>query len=139
VAAELWSATSYKKLREEALSTERWNRLHPSQERRVPLVTRLLDVSDGPITAVSDFMKMVPEQIARFAPAERPFVTLGTDGMGRSDTRESLRRFFEIDMGHVVVGVLSGLLESGQVDSGAVDDAIKRYDIEPDAVDPYLV
>jgi pyruvate dehydrogenase E1 component len=139
VAAELWSATSYKKLREEALSTERWNRLHPSQERRVPLVTRLLDESEGPITAVSDFMKMVPEQIARFAPADRAFVTLGTDGMGRSDTRESLRRFFEIDMGHVVVGVLSGLLESGKVDSGAVDDAIKRYDIDPDAVDPYLV
>jgi pyruvate dehydrogenase E1 component len=139
VAAELWSATSYKKLREEALSTERWNRLHPSQERRVPLVTRLLDESQGPITAVTDFMKMVPEQIARFVPEGRPFVSLGTDGMGRSDTRQALRRFFEIDMGHVVVGVLSGLLESGQVDSGAVDDAIKRYDIDPDAVDPYLV
>ena len=72
-------------------------------------------------------------------PADRPFTVLGTDGMGRSDTREALRRFFEIDMGHVVVGVLIGLLESGQVDSGAVDDAIKRYDIDPDAVDPYIV
>ncbi len=139
VGAEVWSATSYKKLREEALAAERWNRLHPSQERRVPIVTQLLEQSQGPITAVSDFMKIVPEQIARFAPAGRPFTVLGTDGMGRSDTREALRRFFEIDMGHVVVGVLSGLLESGQVDSGAVDDAIKRYDIESDAVDPYIV
>ena len=84
-------------------------------------------------------MKIVPEQIGRFLPADRPFTVLGTDGMGRSDTRESLRRFFEIDTGHVVVGVLTGLLESGQVDSGMVDDAIKRYDIDPDAVDPYIV
>ena len=139
VAAELWSATSYKKLREEALAVDRWNRLHPSQERRVPVVTSLLDESQGPITAVSDFMKMVPEQITRFVPEGRPFHVLGTDGMGRSDTREALRRFFEIDMGHVVVGVLTGLLEAGHVDSGAVDDALKRYDIDPDAVDPYLV
>jgi pyruvate dehydrogenase E1 component len=139
VGAELWSATSYKKLREEALAVERWNRLHPSQERRVPLVTSLLDESQGPIAAVSDFMKIVPEQIARFVPEGRPFHVLGTDGMGRSDTREALRRFFEIDMGHVVVGVLTGLLESGEVDSGAVDDAIKRYDIDPDAVNPFTV
>ena len=139
VAAELWSATSYKKLREEALSAERWNRLHPSQEKRVPLVTQLLDESQGPITAVSDFMRMVPEQINRFVPDGRQFNVLGTDGMGRSDTREALRRFFEIDMGHVVVGVLTGLLEGGQVDSGAVDDALKRYDIDVDAGDPFHV
>ena len=139
VAAELWSATSYKSLREEALAAERWNRLHPSQERRTPLVTQLLDQSQGPITAVSDFMRMVPEQIGRFVPEGRPFTVLGTDGMGRSDTREALRRFFEIDMGNVVVGVLTGLLESGQVDSGAVDDAIKRYDIDPDASEPFFV
>jgi pyruvate dehydrogenase E1 component len=137
VGAELWSATSYKKLREEALAAERWSRLHPSQERRVPLVTRLLEESQGPITAVSDFMRMVPEQITRFVPSGRPFTVLGTDGMGRSDTREALRRFFEIDMGHVVVGVLTGLLESGQVDSGAVDDAIKRFDIDADAPEPF--
>ncbi|MFP5487572.1 MAG: pyruvate dehydrogenase (acetyl-transferring), homodimeric type, partial [Acidimicrobiia bacterium] len=87
VAAELWSATNYKKLREEALAAERHNRLHPSQEPKVPLVTQLLGESAGPITAVSDFMKMVPEQIGRFVPEGRPFHVLGTDGMGRSDTR----------------------------------------------------
>jgi pyruvate dehydrogenase E1 component len=139
VAAELWSATSYKRLREEALAAERWNRLHPSQERRVPLVTQLLEQSSGPITAVSDFMKIVPEQIARFLPQGRQFNILGTDGMGRSDTREQLRRFFEIDLGHTVVAVLTGLMDAGEVDSGMVDDAIKRYDIDPDALDPYLV
>ena len=105
----------------------------------MPLVTQLLDESQGPITAVSDFMRMVPEQINRFVPDGRQYNVLGTDGMGRSDTREALRRFFEIDMGHVVVGVLTGLLEAGQVDSGAVDDALKRYDIDVDAGDPFHV
>jgi len=139
VAAELWSATNYKKLREEALEAERWDRLHPSGDRRVPLVARLLDDSAGPITAVSDFMKIVPEQIARWVPGDRPFNILGTDGMGRSDTREALRRFFEIDMGHVVVATLTGLLEAGEIDASVVEDAIKRYDIDPDADDPYHV
>jgi pyruvate dehydrogenase E1 component len=139
VAAELWSATSYKRLREDALATERWNRLHPSHDARVPLVTELLAESSGPITAVSDFMKAVPEQIAQYVPDDRPFLTLGTDGMGRSDTREALRRYFEVDAGHTVVSVLTGLLRSGEVDTAAVEDAIKRYDIDPDAADPYIV
>ncbi|MEM9515806.1 MAG: pyruvate dehydrogenase (acetyl-transferring), homodimeric type, partial [Actinomycetota bacterium] len=138
VAAELWSATSYKALREEALATERWNRLHPSQERRVPRVAQILEASQGPIAAVTDFMAAVPEQIQRFVPG-RTFVPLGTDGMGRSDTREALRRFFEIDTGHVVVAVLSGLLADGHVDAATVNDAIARYDIDPDAADPYLI
>jgi pyruvate dehydrogenase E1 component len=139
VAAELWSATSYKKLREEALAIERLNRLHPSREPQVPMVTELLRTSQGPITAVSDFMKVVPDQIGRFIPDGRPYHVLGTDGMGRSDTREALRRFFEIDVGHVVATVLTGLLEAGEVDSGTVEDAIRRYDIDPDAADPFLV
>ena len=75
---------------------------------------RLLADSSGPIVAVTDFMKIVPEQVARFVP-DRPFVPLGTDGMGRSDTREALRRFFEVDAGHVVVAVLSALAELGEV------------------------
>ncbi|NND73410.1 MAG: pyruvate dehydrogenase (acetyl-transferring), homodimeric type, partial [Ilumatobacter sp.] len=138
VGAELWSATSYKALREEGLAAERYNRLHPSQERRVPRVKQILDESSGPITAVSDFMMSVPEQILRFLD-DRTFMTLGTDGMGRSDTREALRRFFEIDTGHVVTAVLFGLLQDGRVDAGTVEDAIRRYDIDPDAVDPFLI
>jgi pyruvate dehydrogenase E1 component len=136
VAAELWSATSYKALREDAMAAERWNRLHPSQDKRTPVVTELLGTTSGPIAAVSDFMRMVPEQIGRYVPEGRPFHVLGTDGMGRSDTRESLRRFFEIDAGHVVVAVLTGLLEAGEVDAATVEDAIRRYEIDPDAVDP---
>ncbi len=139
VGAELWSATSYKKLREDALAAERWNRLHPSQEPRTPLVADLLGQTAGPITAVSDFMKIVPEQIARWAPRDRPFNILGTDGMGRSDTREALRRFFEIDTGHVVVAVLTGLLEAGRIEPSVVEDAIARYGIDPEANDPYWI
>ncbi len=137
VAAELWSATSYKALREEALAAERWNRLHPSQEARVPRVAQILADSSGPITAVSDFMKIVPEQVQRFVP-DRTFVSLGTDGMGRSDTREALRRHFEVDTGHVVLAVLDGLRADGKIDAAVMADAMARYDIDPEAVDPYL-
>jgi pyruvate dehydrogenase E1 component len=135
VAAELWSATSYKALRDEALAVERWNRLHPGQSPRTPLVTRLLADTQGPVVAVTDFMKLVPEQIARFVP-EHPFVPLGTDGMGRSDTREALRRFFEVDAGHVVVATLHALAEQGEVKTETVVDAINRYGIDPDSPNP---
>ena len=136
VAAELWSVTSYKALREDGLSAERHNRLHPSGEQRTPLVAQRLAESAGPITAVSDFMAIVPDQIRQFV-AGRTFNTLGTDGMGRSDTREALRRFFEIDTGHVVVAVLSGLLADGKIDASVVEDALARYHIDVDAADPW--
>ncbi len=138
VAAELWSATSYKALREEGLDAERQNRLHPSAERRVPRVAQILGGSQGPITAVSDFMAVVPDQIRQFL-GGRTFTTLGTDGMGRSDTREALRRHFEIDTGNVVVAVLYGLAQDGVIDASIVDEAIRRYDIDPEAVNPYIV
>ncbi|NDH47569.1 MAG: pyruvate dehydrogenase (acetyl-transferring), homodimeric type [Acidimicrobiia bacterium] len=138
VAAELWSATSYKVLRENALAVERHNRLHPSRPANTPRVTDLLSRSSGPITAVTDFMKIVPEQIARFVPG-RVFVPLGTDGMGRSDTREALRSHFEVDTPAVVVAVLSGLLSSGAIDASVVDKAIAHYGIDPDRIDPYIV
>ena len=129
VATELWSATSYKRLREEALDGERWNRLHPTEEARVPRVTQLLSRSAGPIVAVTDFLKMVPDQIARWVPA--PFLPLGTDGFGRSDTREALRRYFETDGPSVVVAVLSELAKLGDVKPEVVSDAITRYDLQP--------
>ncbi len=134
VGAELWSATSYKALREEALATERWNRLHPGESKRVPLVTRTLARNDGPVVAVTDYMKMVPDQVARWVP--QPFIPLGTDGFGRSGTREELRRFFEVDAPHVVVAVLSGLAELGRVEPYVVSDAIDRYQIDPELADP---
>ena len=83
-------------------------------------------------------MAIVPEQIARFLPG-RSFSPLGTDGMGRSDTREALRRFFEVDTGHVVVATLAALAAQGEIKPETVSDAIRRYDIDPEAVNPYLV
>jgi pyruvate dehydrogenase E1 component len=136
VGAELWSATSYKKLREEALGIERWNRLHPDMEKRTPNVTRELAAVDGPIVAVTDYMKIVPEQVARWVP--RRFVPLGTDGFGRSDTRVALRRFFETDTGHVVVATLAALAEDGHVKADAVTDAVARYGIDPELADPLV-
>jgi pyruvate dehydrogenase E1 component len=131
VAAELWSATSYKKLREDALDVERWNRLHPDAEPRVPRVTELLAQTEGPIVAVTDYMKMVPDQIARWIPEGRTYLSLGTDGFGRSDTREALRRFFETDAANVVVATLSALASPDEVDK-----AIAHYDLDPDAPNP---
>ena len=138
VGVDLWSATSYKLLREDALAVERWNRMHPGQEARTPLVQTLLGVTPGPIVAVTDCMKAVPDQVARFVPG-RTFIPLGTDGMGRSDTREVLRAHFEIDMPNVVVAVLSGLLNDGKIGADVVADAIRRYDLDPDRVDPYVI
>jgi pyruvate dehydrogenase E1 component len=136
VAADVWSATSYKLLRENALSTERWNRLHPTETPRVPYVAEQLGSTEGPIVAVTDFMKVVPDQVSRFVP--RPFVALGTDGYGFSDTREALRRHFEVDAAHIVVATLDALAQQGDVKGEAVADAIRKYEIDPEAIDPRL-
>lgn len=134
VGADLWSVTSYKKIRENALSVERENRLRQSGNPMAPDVTSKLANAGGPIVAVSDYMKLVPDQIARWVPGR--FVTLGTDGFGRSDTREALRSFFEIDTAHVVVAVLSALADEGRIDRSVVTEAIVRYGINPDTPDP---
>jgi len=137
VGTELWSATSYKKLREEAMATDRWNMLHPHGQPRIPLVTRLLDTARGPIIAVTDYMKAVPDQVAPFM--RKPFTTLGTDGYGRSDTREALRSFFEVDTAHIVVAVLSSLVDQGALGADVVATAIERYGIDPESPAPWTV
>jgi pyruvate dehydrogenase E1 component len=135
VDADVWSVTSYKSLREDAISVERWNRLHPGEPERVPFVTESLAGSAGPIVAVTDFMRSVPDQVSRWMPSR--FTSLGTDGFGRSDTREVLRRFFEVDAAHVVVAVLSSLAADGAVPSATVAEAIDRYGIDPGSDDPW--
>jgi pyruvate dehydrogenase E1 component len=134
VGTDLWSATSYKRLREEALAAERWNRLHPTEPPRTPLVTQLLGAEGGPVVAVTDFMKAVPDQVSRWV--RQPFVPLGTDGFGRSDTREKLRQFFETDMPHVVVATLWALAQQGEVKADTVAEAIAHYGIDPERIDP---
>lgn len=130
VNASLWSATSFQQLRHEALGVERWNRLHPTETKKTPWVTQQLEQSEGPIVAVTDYMHIVPEQILRWAP--RSYATLGTDGFGRSDDREALRRFFEVDTAHIVYAVLSQLVADGKISNETLSDAIARYDIDID-------
>ena len=137
VAVDLWSATSYKRLREEAMAVERWNRLHPADEPRVPLVTELLSTGEGPVVAVTDFMRSVPDQVSRWVPDHRSWTSLGTDGYGRSDTREALRRYFETDAPHVVVAVLAALASNGQIDAGVVEKAIADHDVDPERAVPW--
>ena len=136
VAADVWSATSYKLLREDALSVERWNRLHPDDAARTPYVSEVLREAEGPIVAVTDFMKAVPDQVARFVPL--PFTSLGTDGYGFSDTRAALRRHFEVDAPSIVVGVLHSLAVHGTLKAEKVAEAIRRYDIDVERIDPRL-
>ena len=136
VAADVWSATSYKLLREDALACERWNRLHPTDAPRTPYVTEQLGATEGPVVAVCDYVKLVADQISRFVP--QPFVTLGTDGYGFSDVRTALRRHFEVDAAHIVVGVLDALAQQGEVKGEVVDEAIRRYELDPEATDPRL-
>ena len=136
VAADAWSTTSLASLRRDAIETERWNRLHPVGERRTPYVSEVLGAGTDPVVAVTDYMRAVPDQVARWV--RRPFTSLGTDGFGRSDAREALRRYFEVDAPHVVVAVLSALCEQGVVHADEVAEAIRRYGIDADAAAPFL-
>src|SRR5436305_2117840 len=129
VAAELWSATSYKELRRDALEAERWNLLHPDQEPRKPYVVELLAGDDHPIVAVTDYMKLVPDQIAPWLPGR--VYPLGTDGFGRSDTREALRRSFEVDAECIVLASLHQLARWGRLDRAVVRRAIDEVGIDP--------
>ena len=135
IGVELWSVTSYKNLREQAMDTERWNLLHPTEDARVPFVTSTLSHIDGPKVAVTDFMRMVPDQIGRWVPGD--YVILGTDGFGRSDTRQALRRFFETDSSHVTYAVLSALARQGRVDADTVRAAEERFGIDSDERPPW--
>jgi pyruvate dehydrogenase E1 component len=134
VAADVWSVTSYQQLRNEALECERWNRLHPGEPERTPYVTRQLEQAPGPVIAVTDYLKAVPDMVSRWVP--RRFTPLGTDGFGRSDTREALRRFFEVDAEHIVVATLSALAADGRVTPGVVTRAVQEFGINPEAPEP---
>jgi pyruvate dehydrogenase E1 component len=134
VAADVWSVTSYPELRREALSCERWNRLHPEEEPRVPFVTAALAGAEGPIVAASDSMKSLPDMISRWVPGA--FAPLGTDGYGMSDTREALRRHFEMDAESIVVATLHEIVRQGKMDPKVVTQAIQDAGIDPQKRNP---
>jgi pyruvate dehydrogenase E1 component len=134
VAADVWSVTSYKELRRDALAVERWNLRHPGAPPRHSYLDELLDGIEGPFVAVSDYMKLVPEQIARFLPG--PLTVLGTDGFGRSDTREALRRHFEVDAAHVAYAALHALARANRFEAERLGRVAGELGIDPDQPDP---
>ncbi len=134
IASELWSVTSYKELRADALEVERYNRLHPDEPQRQSYLETMLDTMNGPIVAVSDWMRLVVEQVARWVAG--PMVVLGTDGYGRSDTRAALRRHFEVDAAHIAYAAASALADDGLLDESALRRAREAMAIDPDAIDP---
>jgi pyruvate dehydrogenase E1 component len=137
VSADVWSATNYKSLRNDALKTERWNMLHPADPQKKSYVEALLEKEKGPFIAVSDSLKLVPEQIARWVPGH--FTVLGTDGFGRSETRVALRRFFEVDAECTVIATLSALAKQGAVDKKVVAQAMKDLKVDPEKVFPDIL
>jgi pyruvate dehydrogenase E1 component len=134
VSADVWSVTSYKELRREALEVERWNRLHPAEKARVSYVEKLLSQEKGIFIAASDYMKSLPEMVTRWVPGG--LVPLGTDGFGRSENRPSLRRYFEVDAECIALAALEQLARRGEIKPERVQKAIKELDIDPEKADP---
>ncbi|MDE0846502.1 MAG: pyruvate dehydrogenase (acetyl-transferring), homodimeric type [Actinomycetota bacterium] len=135
VGVDLWSATSYKALREDALSTERNSFLNPDDTAGISFVASQLGQSEGPIVAITDYITLVPDQIARWVP--RDYTCLGTDGFGRSDTREKLRQHFEVTAEHLAMTVLSRLAVAGELDQSEHDKAIKQFHLPANLPDPW--
>jgi pyruvate dehydrogenase E1 component len=134
VSADVWSVTSFNELRKDALEADRWNRMNPDKPQKESHVQKLLKKAEGPIIASTDYMKSFAEQIAVFLPHK--FVALGTDGFGRSDSRENLRHFFEVDRHYVVVATLKALSDEGKIKSSVVTDAIKKFKLDPNKPNP---
>ncbi|HUN82449.1 MAG TPA: pyruvate dehydrogenase (acetyl-transferring), homodimeric type [Phycisphaerae bacterium] len=132
ISADVWSVTSYQQLRRDALITERWNRLHPDAKPKKSYFAKLMEADPLPIVAASDYMKLVPEQIARWAP--QGFTALGTDGFGRSEAREELRRFFEVDAESIVIAALNAL--PGRPDAKLINEALREFGIDPERPEP---
>ncbi|MCG3128648.1 MAG: Pyruvate dehydrogenase E1 component [Phycisphaerae bacterium] len=134
VAADVWSATSYNELYRDATAADRWNLLHPAEKPRVPYLSQALAAEAWPVVAVSDYVKAVPARLAPYAPAG--LRALGTDGFGRSDTREGLRRFFEVDAEHIAHAALFELARRGEFDRGDLTAAQKTLGIDPSKPEP---
>jgi pyruvate dehydrogenase E1 component len=136
VESDLWSCPSFTELSREGRACERWNRLHPTETPKQSHVANCLNNAQGPVIAASDYNRAFADQIRAYIKA--PYTVLGTDGFGRSDTREQLRRFFEVDRYHIAVAALKSLADLGQFDPAKVEVAIAKYGIAPDVTAPWL-
>ncbi|EKK03969.1 pyruvate dehydrogenase subunit E1 [Rhodopirellula baltica SH28] len=136
IASDVWSVTSYTLLRREAHSVERWNRLHPTETPRKSYLEEVLEGVEGPFISASDYVRALGEQLTPWIPGD--YYVLGTDGMGRSETREALRRHFEVDAESITIAALGRLAKAGTFEAADVAQAIKDLDYDPDKVDPYF-
>ncbi len=134
IPTDVWSVTSFNELRRDALEVERWNQLHPSLETRKCYIEKCFAERPGPYIAATDYMKIVADQVQRWVPGR--FISLGTDGYGRSDGRKALREHFEVDKRYVAITALNALADDGVLDQKTVAEAIKKYGIDPDRPDP---
>lgn len=137
ISSDIWSVTSFNELRREALDVTRWNMLHPSEPARLSYVANCLKDCTGPVVAATDYMKIFADQIREFVPGR--YKVLGTDGFGRSDTREKLRQFFEVDRHYVAIATLQALAEDGKISTEIVTQAIRKFGIDPDKPNPVTV
>jgi pyruvate dehydrogenase E1 component len=137
VAADLWSVPSFTELAREGQAVERWNLLNPGADRKVAHVAKLLKDAPGPVIASTDYIRALVDQIRAYVPNK--FVVLGTDGYGRSDTREALRHFFEVDRYWVTVAALNALADEGTIERKVVAEAIKKYNLDPAKPNPMTV
>ena len=136
IQADVWSVTSYNELRREALAVERWNRLHPNEPERKPYILEAVEGAEGPIIAATDYMKIVPDQLAPWLRGR--LVSLGTDGFGRSDNRKYLRNFFEISAEAITAAALSRLAREGKFDAQQAAAAIRELGLDPESADPAI-
>jgi pyruvate dehydrogenase E1 component len=138
VASDIWSCPSFNELRRDGLDAERYNLLHPTETPRKSFVAKQLEGHEGPVVAATDYMKTFADQIRPFIPSGRTYTVLGTDGFGRSDSRAKLREFFEVDRRYVAVAALYSLMKEGKIKPEVVSQAIQKYGINPDRVNPVL-
>ncbi|MCE2998225.1 MAG: pyruvate dehydrogenase (acetyl-transferring), homodimeric type [Betaproteobacteria bacterium] len=138
IAADIWSVTSFNELRRDGLDTQRWNLLHPDQPPRQSYIEQCLKDRAGPVVAATDYMKLYADQVRAFLPTHN-FITLGTDGFGRSDTRRKLRQFFEVDRHYVAVAAMKALADQELLPRKTVAEAVKKYGINPDKPNPATV
>jgi pyruvate dehydrogenase E1 component len=137
IPADVFSVTSFSELRREALDCERWNMLHPGESPRVPYMTQLMKTAEGPFVAATDYMRIVPDQVRQWVPGR--YVTLGTDGYGRSDARAALRRHFEVDRHYIALAALNALADDGKIDRATVRSAIQKLGIDVSKPNPVTV
>jgi pyruvate dehydrogenase E1 component len=136
IQADVWSVTSYNQLRREALGVERWNRLHPAEKAKRPYILEALDGAEGAIIAASDYMKIVPDQLAPWLTGR--LVTLGTDGFGRSDNRQHLRRHFEVNAESIAAAALSRLARDGKLNANKAQQALRDLGVDSEKIDPAI-